>query len=105
MLSWLILLVAIVVEVCGTTAMKLSGGLTRLKPALFIIPCYTLSLGLLTLALRRIEMSTAYAVWSGLGTSAVVAIGILYFHESASPAKLVSMAVIVLGVLGLHLSK
>jgi small multidrug resistance pump len=105
MLSWLILFAAIAVEVCGTLAMKLSGGLTKLRPALFIIPCYTVSLGLLTLALRRIEISTAYAIWSGLGTMVVVAIGILYFRESASPAKLLSMAVIILGVLGLHLTK
>src|SRR5262245_11922196 len=97
-LSWLILLAAIAIEVCGTTAMRLSAGLPGLQPALFILPCYTLSLALLTVALRRIELSTAYAVWSGLGTMAVVIIGILYFRESASPVKLASMAVIILGV-------
>jgi multidrug transporter EmrE-like cation transporter len=55
---------------------------------------------LLSLALRRIPLSVAYAVWSGVGT----AIGILCFGESVGPWKLMCLALIVLGVAGLHLS-
>jgi len=99
------LAIAIILEIGGTTALKLSDGFTRLAPAGIVVICYVTSFGLLSLALRGIDLSVAYAVWSGVGTAAVAAIGILWFGEPAGVAKLLSLALIVLGVAGLHLAE
>jgi small multidrug resistance pump len=96
---------AIVLEICGTTSLKLSDGFTRLGPSAAVVFCYVASFAMLSLALRGIELSIAYAVWSGVGTAVVAAIGILWFSESAGTWKLVCLALIVLGVIGLHLSE
>ena len=96
---------AIILEICGTTSLKLSDGFSRVGPSLAVVVCYTASFALLALALRGIELSTAYAVWSGVGTAAVAAIGIAWFGESAGGWKLLCLGLIVLGVAGLHLSE
>ena len=95
---------AIILEVCGTISLKLSQGFTRLGPAGVVVICYAASFALLSLALRGIDLSIAYAAWSGVGTAIVAAIGIVWFGESAGGWKLLSLALIVLGVAGLHLS-
>jgi len=104
MSSWFMLMMAIVFEVTGTTAMKLSDGFTRPLPSILLILFYFLSLAALTLALKRIEVSIAYAVWAGMGTVLVVVIGILWFREPVSLLKVGSILLIVAGVVGLHLS-
>ena len=96
---------AILLEICGTTSLKLSDGFTRIEPSIAVVFCYIASFALLGLALRGIELSVAYAVWSGVGTAVVAAIGIIWFGESAAPAKLLCLALIVLGVAGLHLAE
>ena len=96
---------AIILEICGTTSLKLSDGFTRIVPSSAVVLCYVASFALLGLALRGIELSFAYAVWSGVGTAAVAAIGIVWFGESAGVWKLMCLALIVLGVAGLHLSE
>jgi small multidrug resistance pump len=98
------LMMAIVFEVTGTTAMKLSDGFTRPLPSILLILFYFLSLAALTLALKRIEVSIAYAVWAGVGTVLVAVIGILWFREPVSLLKVGSILLIVTGVVGLHLS-
>ena len=103
-MSVLYLAVAIVLEICGTTALKLSHGFTRIGPASVVVFCYAASFVLLSLALRVIDLSIAYALWSGVGTAIVAAIGIVWFGEPAGALKLLSLALIVLGVAGLHLS-
>ena len=103
-MSVLYLAAAIALEICGTTALKLSQGFTHLGPASVVVFCYAASFILLSLALRAIDLSIAYALWSGVGTAIVAAIGIVWFGEPAGPWKLLSLALIVLGVAGLHLS-
>jgi small multidrug resistance pump len=103
-MSILCLAAAIALEVCGTTALKLSDGFTRLGPSATVVVCYAASFFMLSLALRDIELSMAYAVWSGVGTAVVAAIGIFWFSESAGAWKLLCLGLIVLGVAGLHLS-
>ena len=103
-MSVLYLGAAIVLEICGTTLLKLSQGFTRIGPAGAVAFCYTASFVLLSLALRVIDLSIAYALWSGVGTAVVAAIGIVLFGEPAGAWKLLSLALIVLGVAGLHLS-
>jgi small multidrug resistance pump len=104
-MSVLYLSAAIVLEICGTTSLKLSDGFTRIGPSAAVVVFYIASFVLLSLALRGIELSTAYAVWSGVGTAVVAAIGIIWFGEGAGAWKLLCLALIVLGVAGLHLSE
>jgi small multidrug resistance pump len=69
---WIYLLGAIAFEVAGTMAMKLSEGFTRTWPSVAMMVFYLLSLGALTLALKRFDMSMAYAIWSGVGTALIL---------------------------------
>jgi len=104
-MSWLFLTFAIVLEVCGTTCMKLSEGFSRLIPSILIFVFYGFSFAAFTLALKHIDLSFAYAVWAGLGVLLIGTIGILYFKEPISVLKIVSMILIVAGVVGLHASR
>ena len=104
MQAWLLLLSAIVVEVAGTTSMKLSEGFTKLVPSVLIFVFYAISFVLLTFTLKHITVSVAYAVWSGMGTALIAAIGIVYFAEPITGFKLVCVGLIILGVVGLHLA-
>jgi small multidrug resistance pump len=102
-MAWVYLILAILTEVAGTTSMKLSDGFTRLVPSVSVAFFYGLSIGLLTMSLRSIDVSVAYAVWSGVGVALIACIGILHFGEPATAVKLVSLALIVAGVIGLNL--
>lgn len=99
--AWVYLLLAIVMEVAGTTCMKLAAGFSNLSPSLFIFLFYGAALGFLTLALRRLDVSFAYAIWSALGTVLIYFIGIGFFHESLTVLKTVSLSLIIVGVAGL----
>ncbi|MEK6406770.1 MAG: multidrug efflux SMR transporter [Acidobacteriota bacterium] len=101
---WLYLVLAILLEVSGTTCMKLSEGFTKIVPSILLFVFYTLSFGMLTLALKKLDVSVAYAVWSGVGTALIATIGVLWFKEPATALKLISLALIIAGVVGLNLS-
>jgi small multidrug resistance pump len=103
-MSWFYLVLAIVLEVSGTTCMKLSQGFTRILPSVSMFLFYGLSLSALTLALKSIDVSLAYAVWSGLGTALIVTVGVLWLREPLSALKVVSLTLIIIGVIGLNLS-
>ncbi|AVH62178.1 hypothetical protein CDG77_22720 [Nostoc sp. 'Peltigera membranacea cyanobiont' 213] len=103
--SWIYLIAAILFEVSGTTCMKLSEGFTKIVPSVLIFIFYGLCFSCLTLALKRIEVSVAYSVWAGLGTVLIAIIGIIWFRESATLIKLLSIALIIVGVIGINASK
>ncbi len=103
-MSWVYLAIAIILEVAGTTAMKLSEGFTKLMPSVAMGVFYIASLSVLTLALKRIDMSIAYAIWAGIGTSLITIIGIIYFKEPVTLLKTLSIVLIIIGVVGLNLS-
>ncbi len=98
--AWLVL--AIFLEVSGTVCMKLSAGFTRALPAALMFLFYFLSLSCLTMALKKIDVSVAYAVWSGLGTALITLAGLLWFREPASAVKLFAIGLIVTGVIILN---
>ncbi|GHB13934.1 MULTISPECIES: DMT family transporter [Streptomyces] len=98
-----LLAAAIAAEVAGTTAMKYSEGFTRLWPPLATVVGYVLAFALLAQTLKTLSVGTAYAIWAGAGTAAVAAIGIIWMGESAGPAKLAGVALIVAGVVVLNL--
>ena len=97
------LVLAILLEVSGTTCMKLSEGFTKIVPSILLFVFYSLSFGMLTLALKRIDVSIAYAVWSGVGTALIATIGVMWFKEPVTALKLISLALIIGGVVGLNL--
>ena len=103
-MGWFYLLLAIAFEVTGTTFMKLSDGFSKLGPSIAMFIFYILSLSALSFALKKIEVGTAYAIWSGLGTALITIIGIIIFKESLSILKIISIILIIIGVVGLQLS-
>ena len=103
MTAWLYLFVAIVFGVAGTTAMKLSVGFTKTLPSILIFVCYAIAFIFLTLTLKKLPVSTAYAIWAGLGTLLISIIGAYCFHEGMSLLKMGSILLIILGVIGLNL--
>ena len=105
MQHWFFLASAILLEVAGTTAMKLSEGFTKLVPSVLLFLCYAASFVALTFALKKIEMSVAYTVWAGVGTALIAAIGIVYFREAVTALKFISILLIIAGVVGLTLGE
>jgi small multidrug resistance pump len=102
-MSWIYLMMAILLEVVGTTCMKLSVGFTKLVPSVAMFLLYGASLGVLTLALKKIDLNIAYATWSGLGTMLIVLLGIVIYDEPTTVGRMVSILIILLGVISLHL--
>jgi small multidrug resistance pump len=103
-IPWIFLSIAILFEVAGTTSMKLSRGFAETWPSVGAFVFYTCSAAAVILALRRLELSIAYAIWSGVGTALTVAIGIAYFRKPLNAIKLASIALVVMGVVGLSLA-
>jgi small multidrug resistance pump len=103
MVYWFYLLIAILTEVVGTTMMKISQGLSKLLPSVLMFVMYAISFVFMAFALKKIEVSTAYAIWSGLGTALIATIGIVAFRESFNIAKLAGIILIIGGVVLLNL--
>ncbi|MFG2891930.1 DMT family transporter [Streptomyces sp. NPDC048248] len=101
---WVLLLGAISAEVIATSFLKLSEGLTKLVPSLVMGFSYLAAFTLLGQALKKMELGIAYAIWSGLGTAAIALIGMLFLGESATPAKVMGLALIIGGVVLLNLT-
>lgn len=99
---WLYLAAAILFEVAGTTSMKLAQGFTRPLPSVLIFVFYGLAFVALTLTLKKMDISVAYSVWSGVGTALIAAIGFFWFQEPLTPVRLACIALIVIGVVGLN---
>jgi len=102
---FLLLLLAIATEVAGTAALKMSEGFSKLWPSIAVVAGYASSFYILSLALKQIPIGIAYAIWSGLGTAATVAIGILLWNESLTAARVIGILLIMAGTVVLQLSK
>ena len=102
-MAWIILLLAGLTEVGWAIGLKYTEGFTRLTPSVLTVTCMVVSLGMLGLALKTLPVGTAYAVWTGIGTIGTALLGIALFGEQASPARLVCIALIVAGIVGLKL--
>lgn len=104
-MGWLYLTIAILFEIVGTTALKLSDGMTRLVPAVIVVVCYGVAFVMLAWTLKTIEVGIAYAIWAAVGTAVIAVVGILLFGESVSPLKLAGLALIIAGVVSLHMAE
>ena len=102
-MAWLYLLGAILFEVFGTTMMKVSDGFSRLWPSLGMVAGYVTAFGLLTFALKTMQVGTAYALWAGLGTALVAVIGMVVFAEPFSLVKGAGLVLVIGGVVMLNL--
>ena len=102
-MAWLILIGAGFLEIVWATALKDAEGFTRLWPSVIGIVFSLVSFVMLAVALKNLPVGTAYAVWVGIGVTGVAVAGMLAFGESASPARLVFIAMIVIGVVGLRI--
>ena len=102
-MAWVYLLLAGLFEIGFAIGLKYTEGFTRLWPSVATVIAASISLWLLTQALRTIPVGTAYAIWTGIGAVGVATLGVILFSESASPARLGCIALIVAGVVGLKL--
>jgi len=102
MLYWIALAGAIVLEIAGTVSMKLSQGFTRTLPSVLLFVFYGLSFSLMTVAVKRIDVSVSYAIWSGVGTATIALIGVFWFREVLSWLQIASIVMIIVGVIGLR---
>ncbi|WP_306183733.1 MULTISPECIES: multidrug efflux SMR transporter [unclassified Streptomyces] len=102
-MGYVMLAGAITAEVAATTAMKYSDGFSRLGPSLVTLVGYVLSFFLLAQTLKSVSIGTAYAIWAGIGTAAVAALGLVLFGEGLSTAKVAGIVLIIGGVVVLNL--
>lgn len=102
-MMWLVLILASCCELGFTVFMKLSDGFHNKKYTVLTIVTVSLSIFLLSLAVKELPLGIAYAVWTGLGTVFTVTFGIFVFHESRDWKKLMFMGMVLLGVIGLRL--
>jgi small multidrug resistance pump len=100
---YLFLLLAIACEVAGTSLLKATDGFTRLWPSLGCIGGYVAAFVLLALAVRQMPVGVAYAMWSGLGTAAIVLIGAVFLDESVTLTKIAGVLLVIGGVVTLNL--
>jgi small multidrug resistance pump len=104
-MSWILLIAAICMEVCGTTCLKLSDGLSKWLPSVLIFVFYGLSFTMMAFAVKKLDLSLTYAIWSGVGTFLIALIGFFWFKEQFTLLKAFSMALVIVGVIGLNLGK
>ena len=103
-MAWVILVAAGLFETGFAVALKMSHGMTRIWPTAAFAACALASFALLTVALKRLEVGAAYAVWTGIGAAGTAVIGMAFLGDTVSTLKLVSISLILAGVVGLNLS-
>ncbi|WP_333853545.1 quaternary ammonium compound efflux SMR transporter SugE [Leclercia sp.] len=103
-MPWIILVIAGLLEVVWAIGLKYTHGFTRLTPSIITVSAMIVSIVLLSWAMRSLPVGTAYAVWTGIGAVGAAITGILLLGESASLARIASLALIVAGIIGLKLS-
>ena len=102
-MGWIYLLIAGILECLWALGLKYSDGFTRLWPSLITGVLILISLVLLSLAMRTIPVGTAYAVWSGIGASALAVVGIVFMQEPGGLIRMGCIGMIIAGVVGLKL--
>jgi quaternary ammonium compound-resistance protein SugE len=102
-MAWLLLGIAGLLEIAFAFAMKSSEGFTRLVPALVTVATGMSSVFLLSVSLRTLPVGTGYAVWTGIGAAGTAIVGMVLLGDSAAPLRLLCIALILAGVIGLKL--
>jgi small multidrug resistance pump len=95
---------AIATEVIGTVLLRVSDGFSKPLPAAGVVVMYLISVWLLALVLKELDIGFTYAVWSAVGTAAVAVVGIAAYGEPLNALKVLSLGVVILGVVGLNVA-
>ena len=103
-MAWLWLILAGLLEVAWAVGLKMSAGFSKPLVSALTVALMAASFWLLALALRAIPVGTGYAVWTGIGAVGTALVGILVFGESAAPARLASLGLVLLGIVGLRVT-
>lgn len=103
-MAWVVLFVAGLLEIGWAVGLKYTKGFTEVWPTVGTVAALIGSMGLLGVALRTLPLGTAYAVWTGVGTVGTAVLGIVLFREPATAMRLLCIALIVAGILGLRLA-
>ena len=103
-MAYLLLVIAIAAEILGTSLIKATDGFTRLWPTAGCLAAYTAAIWLLSAIVKELPVGVVYAVWSGLGTVAIVAVAAVFLDEPITLVKAAGIALVVTGVVVLNLS-
>jgi quaternary ammonium compound-resistance protein SugE len=103
-MAWMILVLAGLFEVAWAIGLKYTDGFTRPWPTVATLTAMIISVVLLGIAMKSLPVGTAYAVWVGVGAVGTAILGIVLFSEPANAGRLVSLALIVMGIVGLKLA-
>lgn len=103
-MAWIVLVAAGLLEIGWAIGLKHSAGFTRLVPTALTLLSMAASIALLGVALKTLPLGTAYAIWTGIGALGTVVIGILFFGEDASLPRLLCIALILVGLIGLKVT-
>jgi len=102
--AWVILTIAGLLEVCWAIGLKYTQGFTKLIPSIFTLICLALSMYLLSKAAQVLPIGTAYGIWVGIGALGASIFGILLLNESASPARIAFLLLLLVSIVGLKLT-
>lgn len=102
-MQWVFLAVAGAAEITWAVAMKYSAGFTNIPPTIVTLVFYVLSAIFLSLALHKLPLGTAYAIWTGIGIIGTSVLGVFLFQESISALQVACIAMITVGIIGLRL--
>jgi len=103
-MAWTVLIVAGLFEVAWAIGLKYTEGFTRLWPTVGTVAAMGISVALLGVAMKTLPVGTSYAVWVGVGAVGTAILGIVLLGESANAGRLISLALIVAGIVGLKLA-
>ena len=103
-MAWIHLLIAGLLEIAWAITLKYTDGFTKLWPSLFTLSGMVTSFYFLSQALKTIPVGTGYAMWTGIGAAGTATLGIILFSESAALSRLLCIALIVFGIIGLKLT-
>lgn len=103
-MNWILLMLAGLLEIVWAVGLKYTEGFSRPWPSAVVVAAIAASMLLLAMAMRTLPVSTAYAIWTGIGIAGTAIVGIVMLGESVSAQKLISLALIMVGILGLRLA-
>lgn len=103
-MSWVLLVIAGLFEVCWAIGLKYTEGFSRPLPTIFTVVTFLASMGLLGLAVRTLPIGTAYGVWVGIGAMGAAILGIVLFHEPATPARIFFLVLMLTAIVGLKVT-
>ncbi|MBN8923192.1 MAG: QacE family quaternary ammonium compound efflux SMR transporter [Rhodanobacter sp. 68-29] len=103
-MAWLYLVLAGLFEIGWAIGLKYTDGFSRLWPSVGTLAAMAVSVLLLALAVKTLPIGTAYAIWTGIGAVGAVILGIVLFHDPATPLRLACVTLILLGIVGLKLA-